>query len=139
MCSHTFSIRDFSLLLYELLTDRNHIGPCPQGPTTSINSLQFYTNDKMDMDNASKTVIQSNSNSHENTDSNLIHQTNKSLNQYTSIHQGPFLVIVQNSSGNVGNLHPMKLGKISLIEGISKLLISRKLTRINWNCIFERI
>ena len=40
--------------------------------------------------------------------------TNKSnhINEYGPMHVGPFLVIVQSKEGNLGNLHPMKLGKL---------------------------
>ena len=42
---------------------------------------------------------------------------NKTINVYSSVHSGPFIVMVQGRHGNIGHLHPMKLGKILYDKG----------------------
>ena len=46
----------------------------------------------------------------------------KTINEYSQIHTGPYTVIVQGIQGNIGNLHPMKIGKILYENGNYKII-----------------
>ena len=46
-----------------------------------------------------------------------IESKQKLINEYSPVHTGPYIVVVQGKQGNIGNLHPLKLGKILYEKG----------------------
>ena len=61
-------------------------------------------------------VIEESSNTLKKVD--VIGETKKKItNEYSQVHSGPYIVVVQGRQGNVSQIHPMKLGKILYEKG----------------------
>lgn len=61
----------------------------------------------------------------------------KPRNEYSPVHSGPYIVIAQGKQGNVGNLHPMKLGKMLYEKGEYKISHINRVGKNKLEIVFE--